>query len=463
MVKPARSSTEGPWRHGGTEVPPRRPGIGSLVLLASIVISFLAASSAPTPLYATYAAEWHFSPITTTVVFGVYAIAVLASLLVFGRVSHHIGRRPVLLAALGLQTAALAVLVTAGGVEALLLGRILQGVSTGGALGALGAAMLDIDRHRGALANSVAPGVGSGAGALLSGVLVQYAPAPTHLVYLLLVGAFVVQSVAVIRMPETVGRKPGVRAAMVPELAVPPGVRGAVLVAAPMLFATWALAGFHGSLGPALARQLSGSSSAVSAGLGLFLVAAIGALSAVVFGRIPPRAGMLLGGLLIAVASMATLAAIDGESAIGFFGSTFVAGVGFGAGTQGAIRTVVARAAPAGRAGVMSVLFVVCYLGMGLPSVIAGVLVVHGGGLVTTARQYTLFVLALVVAASLGLLLTNRSARSGRSAEADHATSGHTGPRTAADLPAAEAGQATSLVVDHNGGQARRRCTRQAD
>ncbi|MEU5222279.1 MFS transporter [Streptomyces toyocaensis] len=443
MVKPARSSNENASRHGAPAVCPQRPGIGGLVLLASIVMSFLAASSAPTPLYATYATEWHFSSITTTVVFGVYAIAVLASLLVFGRISDHIGRRPVLLAALGLQTAALVVLVTAGGVEALLLGRILQGLSTGGALGALGAAMLDIDRHRGALANSAAPGVGTGTGALVSGLLVQYAPAPTHLVYVLLIGVFVIQGVAVIRMPETVSRKPGARAALVPELAAPPGVRGAVLVAAPMLFATWALAGFHGSLGPALARQLSGSDSTVTAGLGLFLVAATGALSAVAFGRISPRAGMLLGGLLLAVASLATLAAIDEESTLGFFGSTFIAGVGFGAGTQGAIRTVVTRATPAERAGVMSVLFVVCYLGMGVPSVVAGVLVVHGGGLLTAARAYTVFVLVLVVAAMLGLLLTNRSARSGGSSKADHATCGHPAPASAAaGSPTAEARRA---------------------
>ncbi|WP_369265038.1 hypothetical protein [Streptomyces sp. R35] len=101
MVNAVRSSTENPPRHGETAVPARRPGVGSLVLLASIVISLLAASSAPNPLYARYAAAWRFSPITTTVVFGAYAIAVLLSLLIFGRVSDHIGRRPVVLAALG--------------------------------------------------------------------------------------------------------------------------------------------------------------------------------------------------------------------------------------------------------------------------------------------------------------------------------------------------------------------------
>jgi MFS family permease len=132
-------------------------GLVRLTLPASMVMSFLAASSAPTPLYATYAGEWHFSPITTTVIFGAYAIAVLLALLILGRVSDHTGRRPVLLAALAVQLAATVVLATAGGVDALLAGRVLQGLATGGALGALGAAMLDVDSARGALANAAAP------------------------------------------------------------------------------------------------------------------------------------------------------------------------------------------------------------------------------------------------------------------------------------------------------------------
>ncbi|MFJ5294401.1 MFS transporter [Streptomyces sp. NPDC088348] len=145
----------------------RRPGgLAGPVLLASITVSFLAASSAPTPVYALYAARWHFSPITTTVVLGVYAVVVLTALLVLGRVSGHLGRRPVLLAALALQVIAMVVFSTAGGVGALVTGRVLQGIATGGALGALGAAMLDIDRERGTRANAVAPGLGSGVGAL---------------------------------------------------------------------------------------------------------------------------------------------------------------------------------------------------------------------------------------------------------------------------------------------------------
>lgn len=161
-------------RHAGERAvgatwPRRRLSPGAaLYLLASIAVSFLAASSAPTPLYAVYQADWHFSAITTTVVFGVYAIALLAALLVLGRLSDFLGRRPIVLTGVIMQIAALAVLSSAHGVPELLIGRIMQGLAAGIALGAIGAGMLDIDRLRGTSLNSVSMGLGTAAGAMLS-------------------------------------------------------------------------------------------------------------------------------------------------------------------------------------------------------------------------------------------------------------------------------------------------------
>src|SRR5450631_108929 len=140
----------------------RLSGRPALYLLASLIVTLLAASAAPTPLYAIYQARWGFTPITTTIVFGVYAVAVLASLLTLGKLSDHIGRRPVLLAALAVQAASLLVFATADGVPALLVARVVQGLATGAALGAIGAGLLDVDRERGTFANAVAPGMGTG-------------------------------------------------------------------------------------------------------------------------------------------------------------------------------------------------------------------------------------------------------------------------------------------------------------
>ncbi|MFE0631911.1 MFS transporter [Streptomyces sp. NPDC058864] len=389
-------------------LPPR----AAFYLLASIVVSFLAASSAPTPLYAVYQAEWGFSPVTTTVVFGVYAIAVLASLLTLGRLSDHLGRRPVLLAALAAQAVAMVVFATAHGVPELLVGRVIQGLSTGAALGAVGAGMMDIDRRRGTVANSFAPGLGTATGSLASAFLVQYLPAPTHLVYLALVGVLALQAVGVALMRETLTPTPGALAALVPDVKLPRTVRRAVLNTAPVMIAVWALAGFYGSLGPALVRSLTHSASAVYGGLALFVLAGVAAAATLMLRSAPARSVMLIGiGTLIAGVALTLIAVEDGSPVLFFLGSA-IAGIGFGSGFQGGIRTVMPLTAAHERSGVLSLLYVVSYLGLGVPSVIAGYLVVHAGGLLATAREYGAAVMVLALLALIGLLTEGRGSRS---------------------------------------------------
>ncbi len=371
----------------------------SLVLLTSLVVSFLAASAVPTPLYAVYQREWGFSPITTTVVFGVYAVAVLLSLLVLGRLSDHIGRRPVLLAGLLGQTIAMVVFTTAAGVPELLVARVVQGIATGAALGAVGAGLLDLDRARGSVLNSVAPGAGTATGALVSGLVVQFLPAPTHLVYVAALAVFAVQAVGVVLMPETVTRRPGARRSLVPDLALPRSARRAVLGAAPVLFAVWALAGFYGSLGPAIVHEVTGSTTIVMGGLALSVLAGVAAVAVYVLREMEPRAVMALGITALVAGVAITLTAIDASSTPLFFLGTAVAGVGFGSGFQGGIRTVIPLLEAHQRAGVLSVLYIVSYLGMGLPAVGAGFLVVDGGGLLSTSYEYGFAVMALALAA----------------------------------------------------------------
>jgi hypothetical protein len=381
----------------------RSRGIGgtpALVLLASLIVSLLAASAAPTPLYALYQRSWHFTPITTTIVFGVYALAVLASLLTFGRLSDYTGRRPVLLAALGVQAASLLIFAGADGVGQLLVARIVQGVATGAAIGAIGAAMLDIDRERGALANALSPGLGTGSGALLSALFVQFLPAPTHLIYLALIGVIGAQAVGVALLRETVTPIPVTPAAFVPDVRLPRSVRGPVLAAAPVLFAVWALAGLYAALGPALVGTLTGSASIVLGGGSLSVLTATAVTSVYLLRNAPARTVMLAGVAALVAGVAITLIALETGSAPLFFAGTAVSGIGFGSGFQGGIRTVVPQAAPQERAGVLSLLFVISYLGLGVPAVAAGFGASHGLGLLGSARDYGV---ALIVLAALSL------------------------------------------------------------
>lgn len=374
-------------------------------LQASITLTFLAGSAAPTPLYPLYQQAWGFSPITTTVVFASYAIAVLGALLVAGRLSDHVGRRPVLIVSALAQAVAMVVLATADGVGGLLVGRIVQGLSTGAAVAAVGAGLLDIDRARGTIVNAIAPIMGTASGALIAGLTVHFLPAPTHLVYALLGVVFVAQAIGVVFIHESITTKPGALASLKPQFAVPPAVRAPMAVAIPMLVAVWAVGGLYGSLSPALLHATFELDSSLFGGLALFVMAAGGAAAVLALHDRDARALMIFGAVSLFAGLAVALGALDVRSAALFFVATAIAGAGFGSGFQGAIRTVMPHAAPHERAGVLSVAFAVSYLAMGVPAVIAGFAVAHGFGLLATAHVFTVVVMALATFALVGTLI----------------------------------------------------------
>jgi len=256
----------------------------------------------------------------------------------------------------------------------------------------------------------VAPGMGSATGAILSALAVRFLPDPTHLIYLALIGVLAVQAIAITAMRETVSPAPGALASLRPEITLPRALRAPVLTAVPVLFAVWALAGLYGALGPALVHALTGSGNVVLGSLSLFVLAGAAVVAIVALRRAAARTVMLTGIAALIAGVAVTVAAVSLGSAPVFFIGSAIAGVGFGSGFQGGIRLVVPLAAPHQRAGVVSLLYVVSYLGLGVPAVIAGYGVVHGGGLIDTARYYGAAVIALAVLALVGLLKTRARA-----------------------------------------------------
>jgi len=376
----------------------------AFALLVSIVVSLLAGSIAPSPLYALYQSTWGFSSIATTVIFGIYAIAVLVALLMVGSLSDYVGRRPVLIVALLVQIGGMALFIAASGVADLVLARIIQGLSTGAAIGAVGAGLLDLNKSRGTIANAVAPMTGTATGGILSGLMIQYLPYPTHLVYGVLGAVFLVQAVGVVVMHETSTPKPVALAAIRPTIGLPAALRTPFLLVAPALIAAWALAGFYGSLGPALVREVTQSRSSAVGGLALLALAGSGGVAVLGMRTLTTRTVMFIGVLGLMLGVGLTVLGSTWHSVPAYFIGTIIAGIGFGGSFQGAIRSVVPLAAAHSRAGVLSVVYIVSYLAMGVPAVGAGFRVVHGGGLLGTAREYGVAVMLLAGMALLGLL-----------------------------------------------------------
>lgn len=376
----------------------------SLAFLVITMLTFLAASSAQTPLYQVYQDSLHFSAAMLTVIFGVYAVSLLAALLTVGSLSDYLGRKPVIFVALILNMVAMLLFINADSTAYLIAARALQGFATGMATAVLSATLLDTDRLRGPMLNSLAPLLGMASGGLGSGLLVEFAPRPTQLIYFTLLGLMALQAVCMLRLPETVSRIPGALKSLAPTLHVPQQARRALWLAMPLNVAVWSLGGFFSSLAPSLVRAATGSTSHL---IGGGLVAVVTLSGAVMIYSLRARAAdriMRLSAVLLAACVALLLVAVQSASLWLFFVASVIAGLGFGGGFMGSVRSIVGLALPHERAGLMSAFYALSYLAFCVPALLAGNLS-RVFGLIATTDGYGAVLIVLALSALVGLLL----------------------------------------------------------
>jgi MFS family permease len=347
-------------------------------LVAAIIGLSLFASGTPSPLYGIYRDLWGFSPIVLTLVYATYAFGVLAALILAGRISDEVGRRPVLLVALTALMGATVLFMLADSVVWLFVARGLQGVATGLALGAASAALLDLHPRRDpagvGLTNGVVSAGGMGLGVLVSATLVELLPAPRVLPYVVLFALFAIAFAGALRMPEPVAGRS--RPRLTPQRpGVPPAVRRPFFLAALGVTSSWSIGGLFLSLGPQLSAELFHTSNHLVAGISVFALAGSGAVAQLVFGRTAPWAGASLGSIALAVGLLLIVLATSADSSALFLIGSLVAGTGFGVAFLGALRALSAAIPHEHRAQVMSAFYIVAYSALSLPAVLAGVLV----------------------------------------------------------------------------------------
>jgi MFS family permease len=256
---------------------------------------------------------------------------------VVGALSDYVGRRPVIVAALVLEIAAMALFIAASDTAWLYGARVLQGCAVGAATSALSAALIDLQPEgstRAAVVNSFTPGFGLALGALISSVLVQYGPAPTHLIWWLLLGAFALAIPAVLAVPESVVRHPRALRSLRPRLGVPRPCLGAFIAGLPGMVALWALGGFYLSLGPSLAASITESQNLLWGGVVIVLLTGVGSLSSLLFRNSAPGDDVLWGAVALLIGVGVTVGGIEAPSAALLLVGTGVAGVGRLAGSR---------------------------------------------------------------------------------------------------------------------------------
>ncbi|MUN37944.1 MFS transporter [Actinomadura litoris] len=387
LIKPPAGGPRVPWR-------------GAFTSAAAVLVLFVAASGAPTPLYVIYQQRWHFTAWVLTVVFALYVLGVLGSLLTVGALSDHLGRRPVLAGAIAVQAVALVLFLVAGNVFVLAAARVLQGLATGAATTTLSAALVDLEPSRGraGAVTSVAPLTGLAFGALGSGALVEFGPAPTRLVYGVLLGATALAAVFALVMPETSARLPGAVASLRPRVAMPAHLRAEIVPVVPVMIASWALAGMYLSLGPSVAAGPLGLRSHLIGGVVVTLLGGTGALTVLVLRS--RSASSLLGpsSVLLALGTLGSLAGVTEDLAWLCAAGTVVAGLGVGAAMLASFGTFARVARPDERSAVFALANVINYLGNSVPAVLGGI-AVTALGLRTATDIYALTIAVISLSA----------------------------------------------------------------
>lgn len=348
----------------------------SFALLLALLAMALGTSALPSPLYPIYAAEWGFGPLTTTLIFAVYAIGALLSVLTVGPISDAIGRKPVLLTALVLMLVGLLIFLVATQVWQLLVARFIHGAAIGATMVVAGAALLDVRPYDGDRNGAVSGGAvnfGIAAVVLGSAAAAQWSSYPLRVPYAVM-GAFVTALLLATIMliePHTGRTGDQIRIA---RPSVPPQIRADFWFSGIGILTSWSVLGVFLSLYPALTQEATGHRSTMFVGIVVALMATAAAVVQLVAQRFDARSSAIAGGVGMILALTGSVLALHSGSTVAILADSVFLGAVFGLAFGGSLRYLAEITPSDARGQVMSAYYLLGYLGMCVPTVIAGAL-----------------------------------------------------------------------------------------
>jgi MFS family permease len=358
----------------GIQLPARRRGYR---LTAAVLVIMMLGGTLPVPLYVLYEKQMGFGPLGVTVVFATYVLGTLVALVVFGDLSDHIGRRPVLAIAVVCAAVSTGLFLAATGIGLLIVARVVSGTAAGFATGTATAALAELqprgDHQAAAVVASGANMTGLGLGPLVAGLFAAYVAMPLHSVFWAYLGACALALAAVAVIPETVRHRDR-RVSIRPRMAVPSGLGAVMLGACLGVFAAFSVLGLFSSLVPTFLHGVLGVHNLALIGGASFLIFVTAAISQAVSARLPARRSASAGVPLLLVCLAALEAALFAKALWLFLIATIAGGIGVGFIFRGGLSELNRLAEPQHRAAVVSTFFAAAYVGLGLPAVLTGLI-----------------------------------------------------------------------------------------
>lgn len=381
-------------------------------LLLVLCAVALGVSGLPAPLYGIYETAWHLTPLATTIVFAVYAFAALVAVLVSGRISDVVGRKPVLLGALVALIVGLALFLIAEDIVLLLVARAVHGAAVGSIVVAAAAALLDLRPQHGLRSgqhSGVSFNIGIAVAIVASSVLAQYAPNPLRTPYAVVAVICAVVGVGVLMLREThTSRSSG--PIRISKPSVPQEIRADFWFASLGAMAAWSVLGVLLSLYPSLAAHQTHIDNLLFAGGVVGVTAFSAALTQVAAARVPAHRAAIIGDIGMAVSLVVTIPVLALQSWPLVFAASALLGSTFGLGFGGSLRHL-SKVVPAGQRGeTMSAFYLLAYTAMAIPTIMAGWAATHWG-LATIFPWFAAAVaLACLLAAGIGARTMRRAA-----------------------------------------------------
>ncbi len=362
----------------------RLDGAIAIMAVAAMIGVMFAGSTLLTPLYIIYKQRFGFSDITLTLIYAAYVVGNLGALLVFGRLSDQIGRRYVALPALAVALLSTIIFLLANRTAELFWARALSGLGIGVAAGTGNAWLAELigrDKAWATIISTCTNFVGLALGALVAGLLAQYAPWPLHLSFVVYIAAVVLVTALIWHTRETVAQPVHNISAVSlrPSLSVPRELRAQFVAPAVAGFGAMALVGFFAALAPSILAQELHETSHAAAGWTVFELAMICAATIVLTSRLSSRVAMLCGlGLMVPSVALLVAAQLLASMAL-MIGATAVCGASAGLGYRGSLQVVNQIVPEDRRAEVVSGYFVCCFIGNALPIIGVGIISAHAG------------------------------------------------------------------------------------
>jgi MFS family permease len=384
----------------------RIPRPVAFVGMSAALLAFFVAAGAPTPIFPLYERNWGFPAAELTFAFGVYAVALIVSLLVFGSLSDHVGRRPLLIGALAVELVAMVVFLFAPDITWLIVGRILQGLATGVASATFGAAVVELAPERrkklGAVMTSLATTAGLGVGALFAGIVALAIPdAAATTVWIVLIALIALGALLAFLTPETATRRPGALAALRPHVSVPPHARRLFAITVPTIVAIFLTTALFLGLLPSILHAVFGVTDPIISGGLNFAMFAVATAASGFSSAVRPHRLRIFGGLGMLLAAILLLGSLALTSIALVWVAAVIAGAGSGAALAGSTRGLVPQVEPHERAGLFAAFFAVAYTTLSVAIIGGGAL----AGLIGLAPLAVGYDIVLTVVAVAGVLL----------------------------------------------------------